>query len=147
MERVIGMLGMEIRQPSNPFSNLTFLTIRRCQINALKVMIPDLEPPDVLPPTYSVNLGDGYVLLRARDRYAYNPSEAESHLIREFLNAPVPKFKRWARLRLPNGQIARCAWKETLRSADKVRMARNVKVTVPTHVVHWRLIVKSGLHQ
>jgi hypothetical protein len=147
MERVIGMLGMEIRQPSNPFSNLTFLAIRRCQINALKVMIPDLEPPDVLPPTYSVNLGDGYVLLRARDRYAYNPSEAESHLIREFLNAPVPKFKRWARLRLPNGQIARCAWKETLRSADKVRMARNVKVTVPTHVVHWRLIVKSGLHQ
>ncbi|KAG2106524.1 hypothetical protein BD769DRAFT_1336785, partial [Suillus cothurnatus] len=40
------------------------------------------------------------------------------------------KFKRWARLRLPNGQVSRCAWKETLKPADKVRMARNVKVTI-----------------
>ncbi|KAJ8580934.1 hypothetical protein M405DRAFT_887586 [Rhizopogon salebrosus TDB-379] len=130
MERVIGMLGMEICQPSNPFSNLTFLAICCCQINALKVMIPDLEPPDGLPPKNSVNIGDGYVLLRACDRYTYNPSEAESHLIHEFLNAPVPKFKWCARLWLPNGQIARCTWKETLRSADKVRMAQNVKVSI-----------------
>ncbi|KAG2146318.1 hypothetical protein DEU56DRAFT_731694, partial [Suillus clintonianus] len=37
------------------------------------------------------------------------------------------KFKRWARLRLPNGQIARCAWKEKLKRAENVRMSRNVK--------------------
>ncbi|KAG1844003.1 hypothetical protein C8R48DRAFT_780461 [Suillus tomentosus] len=130
MEHVIGMLGMEIRQPSNPFSNLTFLAIHRCQINALKVMIPDLEPPDNPLPNHSVNLGGGYVLLRARDRYNYHPSEAELQVIGEFLDAPVPKFKRWARLRLPNGQVARCAWKETLKPAEKVRMARNIKVTI-----------------
>ncbi|KAG1724251.1 hypothetical protein EDB19DRAFT_1644676 [Suillus lakei] len=93
-------------------------------------MIPDLEPPDGLLPNHSVNLGGGYVLLRARDRYSYHPSEAELRLISRFLDAPVPKFKRWARLRLPNGQVARCAWKETLKPAEKVRMARNIKVTI-----------------
>ncbi|KAJ6493798.1 hypothetical protein DFH09DRAFT_826544, partial [Mycena vulgaris] len=35
---------------------------------------------------------------------------------------------RWARLRLPNGQIARSAWKEHRRPLHKVRMARNVKI-------------------
>ncbi|KAJ7016263.1 hypothetical protein C8F04DRAFT_982266 [Mycena alexandri] len=34
---------------------------------------------------------------------------------------------RWARLQLPNGQIARSAWKEGRRALNKVRMARNVK--------------------
>ncbi|KAG1808541.1 hypothetical protein EV424DRAFT_1350322 [Suillus variegatus] len=96
---------MEIWQPSNLFSNLAFLAIRCCQINALKVMIPDLEPPDNPLPNYSVDLGGGYVLLRACDRYNYCLGEIETQLIREFVDGPVPKFKRWARLRLPNGQV------------------------------------------
>ncbi|KAF8957135.1 hypothetical protein BDZ97DRAFT_1763202 [Flammula alnicola] len=38
-----------------------------------------------------------------------------------------PKVTRWARLRLPNGQVARCRWKESLKPLGKLRTARNVK--------------------
>ncbi|KZT23107.1 hypothetical protein NEOLEDRAFT_1034185, partial [Neolentinus lepideus HHB14362 ss-1] len=37
------------------------------------------------------------------------------------------KIYRWARLQVPNGQIARSAWKETLKSFTQLRMARNIK--------------------
>ncbi|KAG1827777.1 hypothetical protein EV424DRAFT_1319245, partial [Suillus variegatus] len=36
---------------------------------------------------------------------------------------------RWARLRLPNGQVARSAWKENAMSKQP-RMARNVKLLI-----------------
>jgi hypothetical protein len=36
---------------------------------------------------------------------------------------------RFARLLLPNGQIARSWWHEKKRPAEKVRIARNVKVS------------------
>ena len=42
------------------------------------------------------------------------------------LNEWQPMVTRWARLRLPNGQIARSAWKE--KEKAKVRISRNVKV-------------------
>ena len=35
---------------------------------------------------------------------------------------------RWAQLLLPNGQVARCAWKEKSRGEKVIRCARNVKV-------------------
>lgn len=38
------------------------------------------------------------------------------------------KIARWARLHLPNGQVARSRWKETRKPLTKVRTARNVKV-------------------
>ena len=44
MERTIGNLGEEIKQPSNPYANLSQRGICRSQVNALKTMIPDLEP-------------------------------------------------------------------------------------------------------
>lgn len=43
MERTIGDLGQEIRQPSNPFANLARRALRRSQVNALKSMYPDLD--------------------------------------------------------------------------------------------------------
>ncbi|KAF8547150.1 hypothetical protein OG21DRAFT_1393469, partial [Imleria badia] len=42
MERTIGNLRQEIRQPSDLFSNLAQQGIRRCQMNALKAMFPSL---------------------------------------------------------------------------------------------------------
>ncbi|KAG2335234.1 hypothetical protein BDR05DRAFT_858792, partial [Suillus weaverae] len=45
MERTIGNLGQEIRQPSNPYVNLSREGVRRCQVNALKAMVPNLEDP------------------------------------------------------------------------------------------------------
>ncbi|KZT31168.1 hypothetical protein SISSUDRAFT_966440, partial [Sistotremastrum suecicum HHB10207 ss-3] len=37
-------------------------------------------------------------------------------------------IQRWARVGLPNGQIARSVMKEAKKSLDTVRMARNVKI-------------------
>ena len=50
MEGTIGKLGEEIKQPSNPFANLSQCGTLHSQINALKAIIPDLEPDsDHLP--------------------------------------------------------------------------------------------------
>src|SRR6202041_2537545 len=70
MERVIGDLGGEIRQPSNPYANLSQHAVRRCQVNALKAMVPNLEEAPNLIPRGAQDLGGGYVLLRAKERYA-----------------------------------------------------------------------------
>ena len=40
-----------------------------------------------------------------------------------------PKIARWARLRLPNGQVARSRWKESHKPLNKIRVSRNVKVS------------------
>ncbi len=141
MERTIGNLGEEIRQPSNPYANLSQRGLLRCQVNALMAMMPDLGPPPPSLPRGAVDLGQGYVLLRAQDRYdrLMRPQEAGAflHYLRktaaegssEALDCNwCPKVTRWARLRLPNGQVARSRWKESLKPLGKLRTARNVKV-------------------
>jgi len=145
MERLIGDLGSEIRQPSNPYQNLSQRGLRRCQINALIALFPFLDrtPPSL--PRYSLDIGDGYVLLRAKERTGRLLSEIPEHsLIRDYLEEAErihgnlvtehnqPHFRaripRWARLRLPNGQTARSAWKEESRAFKDSRRARCVKV-------------------
>ena len=132
MERTIGNLGREIKQPSNPYANLSQRGVRRSQLNALKAMIPDLELDQDIHPHGSEDLGDGYLLLRKRDKRPCEIGGEEGETIRSFLeNAGEPVWhvliQRWARLRLPNGQIARSAWKEE-GIKENMRMARNVKV-------------------
>jgi hypothetical protein len=138
LERTIGNLGQEVKQHSNPFANLSERGLQRSQINALKAMIPDLDQAKSLP-RGSKDLGDGYVLLRAMDQTFRHPRQCESVAIRHFLTAAgldtiSPEFtisiRKWARLSLPNGQIARSYWKEKEKQAERVRMARNVKVCV-----------------
>jgi hypothetical protein len=63
IEWAIGDLGSEIRQPSNPFANLSQRGLRRSQVNALKAMMPDLDPPEVYLPRGAEDVGGGYVLL------------------------------------------------------------------------------------
>ena len=144
MERLIGDLGSEIRQPSNPYQNLSQRGLRRCQVNALIALFPFLDRTPNLIPQYSLDIGDGYVLLRAKERTGRLLLEIpEYQLIIAFLEQAErqhgniiddtqPQLKvripRWARLRLPNGQIARSAWKEQSRSFKDSRRARCVKV-------------------
>ncbi|KAF7371531.1 hypothetical protein MVEN_00007900 [Mycena venus] len=137
MERTIGNLGEEMKQHSNPYANLSQRGVRRAQVNALKSLIPDIEPDDELP-RGSEDLGHGYILLRAKDEYPQVIHGAQGEVIRQYLEEMndekypdifQPKLRRWARLRLPNGQIARSAWKEKQKALDKVRMARNVRFT------------------
>jgi hypothetical protein len=44
IERTIGNLGEELKQPSDPYANLSQRAIRRCQVNALKAIILDFQP-------------------------------------------------------------------------------------------------------
>ena len=115
IERTIGNLTQELQQPSNPFANLSQRTLLRCQINALKNIIPDLEEPAGLPRN-AIDLSDGYILLRRRDMVARPLLPIEKLALISYLRA-LPEFSeivlhspfpviRWARLRLPTGQIA-----------------------------------------
>jgi hypothetical protein len=82
LERTIGNLGEEVKQHRDPYTNISARGVRRCQVNALKAIIPDLEPLNDLLPHGSEDLGNGYILLRARDRVARNVSNLhELHAI------------------------------------------------------------------
>jgi hypothetical protein len=141
LERTIGNLGEEIKQPSNPFKNLSERALRRGQVNALKVIVPQLDRDQYKLPRGSYDVGNGYVLLRARDKRMVGIYGEENQVIRAHLqelveNAGIPlragwklKLARWARLRLPNGQIARSAWRESMKPAWKLRRARCVRVS------------------
>ncbi|KAG1794298.1 uncharacterized protein BJ212DRAFT_1292067 [Suillus subaureus] len=128
MERTFADVEFDLRQPKLPYACLTQVCSLRCQTNAIKSMFPHFDPPDVLAPRYSLDIGNGYVLLRARDkrsRCAASPAEAAA--MADFLGHEAPKFFRWARLHLPNGQISRSAWKEKDRPVEHSRSARNIK--------------------
>lgn len=133
MERAIGDLGGEIHQPSNPFANLSQRGLVRCQVNALKAMIPELERTKSNIPRGAIDLGGSYILLRAKERTARMISSLAGAAIARFFEENTGrtflqdlKIVRWSRLALPNGQIARSKWKEDF--LNPLRMSRNVKV-------------------
>ena len=140
MERTIGNLGEEIKQHSDPYANLSQRSCRRAQVNSLKSLIPDLEPDTDALPRGAEDLDNGYVLLRAKDEYNQLIHGAAGDAIKTFLeeandtvypDSLSPSLQRWARLRIPNGQIARTAWKEKQKALNKVRMSRNAWVGFP----------------
>lgn len=152
MERTIGNLVAEIRQPSNPYRNLSQRGLYRAQLNALKSLIPDLEPPENSIPRGGIDLGGGYALLRAMDRASRELRPCEAAAVNMFVQEhcnfggqTVNSVVRWARLRLPNGRVARSAWKEKQKSLDKVRMARNVKVRNKADYDHCRNLLIFNL--
>ncbi|KAF8260381.1 hypothetical protein EI94DRAFT_1611245, partial [Lactarius quietus] len=68
MEQTIRDLGREIRQPSNPFTNLAQHALQHSQVNALKNMYPELDPTATLHmPKFTQDLGNGCMLLRLRN--------------------------------------------------------------------------------
>ena len=117
MERSIGDLGQEIKQPSNPFANLAQRAVLRGQINSLQAACSSLrtQPLEYVPPRAAENLGGGFYLLRALDKFkkiggkegiALAEYWSKTHPT-EYADEGVPTITRWARVRLPNGQIAR----------------------------------------
>ena len=137
----IGNLGEEIKQHSNPFANLSQRGIRRARVNALKAMIPDLDQTKAAEdlPRGAMDLGDGYVLLRAREEEARALRDCVAEALRAFLPA-APRgedilVRRWARLRIPTGQICNSVWKELNKPLEKRRTARMVKVRQRSHVI------------
>lgn len=135
MERTIGNLGQEIRQHATPYANLEEIALRRAQVNAMKAMWPDLEK-EKGPPRGYYDAGKGYLMLPAVDRTARVVATTETQAIQRrlvqlgenFADDAVPMIRRWARLLLPNGQVARCLWKEGAKGLQDICMARMVKV-------------------
>ncbi|KAI0704476.1 hypothetical protein C8T65DRAFT_578151 [Cerioporus squamosus] len=141
LETAIGNLTREIGSHRFPHANLSERCTRRCQICALYNIYPELTEPDRLPKD-AVVLGDGYALLAwARDTAARKlPREGpEAAALDAYLranNIPVPEHWnpavwKWARLLLPNGQIARTGFRECKgeRRGKPVHRARMVKVS------------------
>ncbi|KAK1216301.1 hypothetical protein PQX77_021077 [Marasmius sp. AFHP31] len=138
IERTIGNLGEEIKQHSSPYTNLQQRGVRRCQVNALKALVPDLEPSEASLPRGALDIGDDFMFLRARDRTARAFTEREYDAWKAYWTSNLggedtdllvssPKVYRWAKLRLPNGQTARCRWKEEPKQLLHIRMSRHVK--------------------
>ncbi|KAG1853961.1 hypothetical protein F4604DRAFT_1932931 [Suillus subluteus] len=98
MEHTIGNLGQEIRQPSRPYANLSRQVLRRSMINTLLSTMPDLDEPRKHLSDTATDLGDGYALLRKRDRYAKLPVGEEAQSLSDFLgpNHPLPRVKKWS---------------------------------------------------
>ncbi|KAJ7939210.1 hypothetical protein B0H13DRAFT_2300961 [Mycena leptocephala] len=128
MERTIGNLGQEIKQDSNPYANLSQRACRRAQVNALKALIPDLEPDRDKLPHGSEDLGAGYVLLRAKDEYNQFICGEQGNAIREYFTEATEEEYPDTYLP-PSNDGPRSAWKENQKAFHKVRMARNVEYT------------------
>lgn len=132
MERAIGDLGKDIRQLSNPFANLCQIALRRSQINALLGICPELDPNAKITPTGN-DVGNGYFLLTPRERYA---SSLGGGIYWDAVHTLFPHMvgvRRWGRLNLPNGQVARSLYSETQQKgkAENTRVTQNVKVGFP----------------
>ena len=136
MERVIGVFGSLIKQPSNPFANLTEQARKVAEVNAITAMWPSFERVKK-DPRGSVDIGDGYILLGPSDAKPYHLSDAEQNALESFYSGLGSTYSsrsvyRWARLQAPTGQPARSYWKEVDRSRTKAaRTDRNVKVRDP----------------
>ncbi|KAG1745052.1 uncharacterized protein EDB91DRAFT_1246564 [Suillus paluster] len=115
-----------------PSGQWNVLSEASCMVNTLLSIMPDLDEPRKHLSDTAADLGDGYALLRKRDRYAKLPVGEEAQAMSDFLGPihPLPCIKKWSRLLLPNGQIARSAWRERLRSLDKTWISRNVKLSI-----------------
>ncbi|KAJ3001199.1 hypothetical protein NUW54_g6581 [Trametes sanguinea] len=143
MERTIGNLGQELRQHSTPYANLSHRALLRCQLNSLGYLLPSLRLDDAALslPKGAQDLGNDMVLLCPKDATSRSTTNAEAIAFHFYLSdagdqalGPVSEFsikvRRYARLRLANGQVARSAWKETLRPLGNSRISRVVKVSI-----------------
>ncbi len=136
LENFIGNITREIRQHVTPYANVSERALRRCQVNALRSMIPAFALPE---PTarHSLDLGDNYILLSPYESTPELVGTLEVLAMHDLYRrsgiqvdpTDHPIVSRWARLRLPTGQNARTAWKEKaleqrFKSPRRARMAK-----------------------
>ncbi|EJF56245.1 hypothetical protein DICSQDRAFT_71883 [Dichomitus squalens LYAD-421 SS1] len=141
LENAIGNLTAEIGSHSKPYENLSLRGLRRAQVSALIAMFPEsLEDTPKLP-RGAVELGGQYVLMHPTMRSPRVVSTDDSAALITFLRAHditfsglwTPRLVFWGRLRLPNGQVARTAWKECAgeKRGRPVYRSRMVRVRTP----------------
>ncbi|KXN91900.1 hypothetical protein AN958_11202 [Leucoagaricus sp. SymC.cos] len=87
MERLIGLLGQEIRLHSNPYTNLTEISIERCMVNALLARYPQLDTSTSSLPHTAILLENNYVLLHPHEKPLFEVDEpAEQAAYQEYLD-------------------------------------------------------------
>ncbi|KAI8995453.1 hypothetical protein BD414DRAFT_410073 [Trametes punicea] len=136
MERAIGNLGQELCQHSTAFANLSHRALLRCQINSLGYLLPSLAHEDKARslPKGAQCVGNNQVLLCPKDSTSRWATDREATAFYMYLAglderplvAPSEfsiRVHKYARLRLANGQVARSAWKETLKPLVHSRIA------------------------
>jgi len=135
MERTIRNLGEEMRLHSDPYANLSRRIIEWAHTNALYALAPDLLHNTGKLPAGACDIGENYLLLGPREHYEMDTTTLGAFQTFSDLynwrtkNGDSLSVDRFARLLLPNGQIARSWWHEKKRPAEKVRITRNVKVS------------------
>jgi hypothetical protein len=144
MESLIGNLGREIRQDKDPYANITQHALMHAQTIAIQNIVTGLlAARDNSIPSGSKDLGNGFILLHPHETTLVYVSPVEALAIMELWDSQGwqnkdnwPRaVKSWARLRLPNGQVARSRWTK-LRSQRPCRRARIVKVSFFSPIEH-----------
>jgi hypothetical protein len=142
LERTIGDLGRQVRNFLGPkmYTNFAHIGWRQVQINSIYNMFPELAPQEDTIGASDIDLGHDYGLFRrGSDPIRRSVTHSEGAAISAYFAAhdmgqifPDPltiRIARWARLRLPNGQIVRSLWKEQdAADESQIRRARNMKV-------------------
>ena len=131
MEQVISYLGSLLRQPSNPFRNLTAQTMQIATMNTLIAMWPDLDKPKGIPRGL-MDLGDHYRLLGPKDTTSYCLQPSKQMEFIKFFGFPQGVHQlsiyQWGHLKLPTDQITQSQWKEMEQCSNMARTDRNIKV-------------------
>ncbi len=142
LETAIGNLGREIRQDRDLYANLTQRAILRAQVNSLQARFPRIRLEIRGRHGMSLPRGacefegcKGYTLLPRCEEYPTPLSEDELVALMSYWNRQgwpnqdswSKTICRWAKLRLPNGQMACSVWKES-RTLSNVRRASCVEV-------------------
>ena len=101
-------------------------------VNALLVAVSELDMDPKSLAKGSVDLGDGFILMRKCNKVPKFPTAEVAQSIRQFLRLDyqIIHIHHWARLLLPNGQVVRTLWREELKDASQLRVSCNVKVHV-----------------
>jgi hypothetical protein len=158
MERTIGDLGAEMKQPSNPYANFTQRALRRAQTNCLKALYSSFDhgPGSDQPSerkTPHINLDGGFSLLHPRQERAYSVRDIEALAIERFyeeIGGPTLREQwinegravtRWGRIQIPgSGLVIRSAWKELSSARKTIRISRNIRVCTcpfPVYLSHF----------
>ena len=143
LETAIGNLGREIRQDRDMFANLAQRAVLRAQTNSLQAHFPDIrlefgesDTPSLSARAHTFEGYDGYAFHPRCEECPSPVSEDERVALlfywrsQGWSNSDMWPHAvcRWAKLQLPNGQLARSVWHETS-VMSKLRRASCVEVS------------------
>ena len=97
MEHTIGDLSQEVRQPSNPFANLAQQALCCAQVNALKIMILEVDVDQGYKvPLGAIDMNNGFVLLRPWESGMHMGLNIEQNLLQQQFG--ISKVQHWGQL-------------------------------------------------